>query len=56
MAVDCRRCNHFKVTWEKDRPYSCKIFGFKSKRMPSVEVLLSSGTECLKFSQKITKK
>ncbi len=52
MAVDCRKCEHFRITWEKNRPYACKAFGFKSLKIPSAEVLINSGRECLKFSQK----
>lgn len=52
MPVDCRKCKHFKVTWEKDLPYICKAFGFKSKNMPSYEVVLAAGKECLKFVPK----
>jgi len=38
MPVDCIKCAHFKITWIKAQPYGCKLFGFKSKGLPSVEV------------------
>lgn len=50
--IDCRKCIHFKITWERNHPYSCKAFGFKSKNLPSVDVFLSAGQECLKFIPK----
>lgn len=52
MYIDCRKCQHFKVTWEINHPYACKALGFKTKRMPSEEVFLASGIECLKFTAK----
>ena len=56
MEVNCRKCIYFKITWEKERPYACKAFGFKSKNIPSYEVFNASGKECLKFSPKTAKK
>ncbi|RJP74332.1 MAG: uracil-DNA glycosylase [Ignavibacteriales bacterium] len=57
MAVECRKCFYFQVTWEKDHPYACKAFGFKTKKMPSMDVFINSGKECLKFlPKKIVKK
>ena len=56
MPVDCRKCAHFKITWIKEQPYGCKLFGFKSKGLPSVEVFLTSGKDCLKFAPKILQK
>ncbi len=52
MNVDCRKCIFFKITWEKDRPYACKAFGFKSKGLPSIEVIFADGKSCLKYMPK----
>lgn len=52
MPIDCRQCVYFKVTWEKNHPYMCRVFGFKSPSMPSIEVYKSAGRECLKFTSK----
>ena len=52
MPIDCRKCKYFKVTWERNSPYACTVFGFKTKNMPSRDVFLSSGKECLKFEAK----
>jgi Zn-dependent M28 family amino/carboxypeptidase len=56
MPVDCKKCDFFKITWERDLPYACKAFGFKSKEIPSIVVFSSAGKECIKFSAKIIKK
>ena len=50
--LDCRKCSHFYVTWDKKFPYGCKAAAFKSARLPSVEVLAASGTACLSFERK----
>jgi len=47
--INCLKCHYFYVTWDKDFPRGCKFFDFKTKNMPSIEVLRSSGMECLKF-------
>ncbi len=49
---NCRQCEYFYVTWDNNKPYGCKAFGFKSQRMPSVEVFEASGKLCLKFKLK----
>lgn len=52
MSVDCKKCIYFKITWEKERPYGCGAFGFKSKNIPSKEVYAAVGKDCLKFTPK----
>jgi len=49
--VVCQRCEHYYVTWEPQRPHGCKMYGFKSKMIPSVVVKSSSGEQCQLFSQ-----
>ncbi|MFA7228889.1 MAG: hypothetical protein WC061_07635 [Melioribacteraceae bacterium] len=56
MGVDCKKCLYFKITWEKERPYACGAFGFKSGIIPSKEVYMAAGKECLKFSPKNIRK
>ncbi len=50
--INCFKCKHFYVTWEKNHPRGCKAMGFKTKYMPSDLVLRSSGRECLMFKEK----
>ena len=51
-ALDCRKCVHFFVTWEKKCPYGCKAYGFKGPQMPSIVVKSSSGVSCNFFKQR----
>ena len=46
---DCRRCKHFAVSWDPSAPYLCKGFGFKSRNLPSLEVLQADGHPCRLF-------
>jgi len=52
-APDCRRCNHYKVTWDPSFPHACTLFGVKCRNhLPSMEVFLSAGKHCFSFQQK----
>lgn len=51
--IDCMKCQYFYITWDQKFPRGCKLLNFKSKQMPSIEVLQSSGSACLKFGPKI---
>jgi hypothetical protein len=52
-APDCRRCKHYKVTWEPSFPHACTLFGVKCRNhLPSMEVFLSAGKHCFSFQQK----
>lgn len=50
--VDCFKCIHFYVTWDRKFPRGCKAMGFKSKDIPSMVVYQSSGIRCMKFKRK----
>jgi hypothetical protein len=50
--INCRRCKHYFVTWEKNKPHGCKAYGFKSAQIPSIVVFQSSGSDCSLFKQK----
>lgn len=52
QKIDCMKCQYFYITWDKKFPRGCKFFNFKSKQMPSIEVLRSSASACLKFESK----
>jgi hypothetical protein len=43
------------VTWDVRMPYGCKLMGFRSKVVPSLEVLRTDGRFCGGFSPKLTK-
>jgi len=50
--INCRRCIHYFVTWEKTRPHGCKAYGFKGAQIPSLVVFQSSGSPCSLFEIK----
>jgi hypothetical protein len=51
-GVDCAKCIHFFITWDKNYPKGCRAMGFKCQEMPSDVVFKSSGIECLRFERK----
>ena len=56
MSAPCLKCRHYYVTWDPKLPKGCKLYQFKSKHMPSLEVELASGSECEGFEEKKSKK
>lgn len=48
----CHLCRHYYVTWEPRHPYGCRHWGFKSVKVPSMEVFSASGKPCLFFEPK----
>lgn len=53
--INCFECIHHFITHQPNHPYGCKIYGFKSKKMPSIAVLESSGKHCQAFEKKDSK-
>ncbi len=51
-APNCRQCEYFQTTWDKANPLGCKKFGFKTRQLPSVEVLATTGQQCCFFLAK----
>lgn len=50
--VNCRECRHYYITFDANAPYGCRVYGFKSKQVPSVAVYQSSGMHCTLFMPK----
>jgi hypothetical protein len=50
--INCFHCKYLKITWDPAFPYACLAIGFKSRLIPSAEVLKSSGTACQFFEKK----
>lgn len=48
-APSCRGCRFHYITYEEEWPYGCRAFEFKSRRLPSLVVLESSGEPCRAF-------
>jgi hypothetical protein len=46
---DCMQCRHFFITHEAAHPRGCRAYGFKSRRLPAMVVLESSGQPCRLF-------
>lgn len=46
MKVSCFGCVFFSITHDPQNPYACLAYGFRSRRIPSIEVLATSGLEC----------
>jgi hypothetical protein len=56
QKINCFKCKHFHITWDKDFPNGCKAFGFKTKQLPALVVRQSDGTPCMAFTPKIENK
>ena len=50
--IQCRRCVYYYVTWDIQFPYGCKLYGVKSKQVPSIVVSKSIGMPCDRFFDK----
>lgn len=50
--INCFFCEHFFITHEAKYPYGCRAMGFKSVRMPAVDVFNNSRMDCSLFSKK----
>lgn len=50
--IVCRKCIHYFVTHDPERPYGCRAMGFKSRKNPALVVFESSGMQCRLFSPK----
>ena len=42
----CSDCVFFHVTYDVNRPWGCRHFGFKSQKIPAQVVKETSGTKC----------
>ena len=51
-APNCWRCTHFGMSWDARARYACRLHGFKSPRLPSLEVLQADGRGCMGFKDK----
>ena len=41
------------MSWDPSKPYACQLMGFKTKVLPSIEVLRADGERCRGFLQKV---
>jgi hypothetical protein len=52
-AVNCFSCQHFHITYDPNFPYGCRAAGFKSRLLPSKEMYINSGLDCMLFEEKM---
>jgi len=50
--INCITCIHYYVTWDKNFPYGCRLFEFKSRKLPSLLVRESTGDKCKNYMEK----
>ncbi len=50
--ADCNNCIHYFITHEANFRYGCHALGFKSRRMPVLDVIEASGQQCHFFKKK----
>jgi len=50
--INCVKCTNYQVTWNVNFPHGCKLWGIKSKNMPSRAVFESTGSDCPHFKAK----
>jgi len=56
MIPACYHCIHYFITWQANYPHGCRAMGFKSRRLPLVEVRRAmQGKNCLAFKPKSKK-
>lgn len=48
---NCLKCSYFYVTWDASFPRGCKMFGIKSRDLPSKVVFESTGHDCPSFQK-----
>ncbi len=46
---NCSHCVHYHVTWDNRFPRGCRYFGFKTRNQPSLDVLVTTGQNCVFF-------
>ena len=55
IRINCIYCRHFNVSWDPRFPHGCKLFGVKSRAMPSQVVGEATGAPCEHFTPKTKK-
>ncbi|MGM0652914.1 MAG: uracil-DNA glycosylase [Bacillota bacterium] len=50
--INCLKCRHYYITWDRKFPRGCRALDFKSKYCPSAAVYNSSGMPCLFYQER----
>jgi hypothetical protein len=51
--LNCFDCRHHFITHDRNRPYGCRLFGFKGRTLPSQSVIEAAGMECAYYEAKL---
>ena len=54
QGPNCWSCRYLHITWDTRMPYGCQRMGFRSRVLPSLEVLRNDGRFCGGFDPKPT--
>jgi len=49
---NCYKCIYHYITFDRNAPYGCMAFGFKTRLSPSLVVFQNSGKKCQLFIEK----
>lgn len=52
QGPNCWQCQHFGMSYVPQMPYACRLMGFQSRALPSLEVLRADGRFCRGFAAK----
>ena len=51
---NCWDCRYLAITWDVRLPYGCQYMGFRSRVLPSLEVIRTDGRHCGAFAPKLS--
>lgn len=56
MKANCMKCKHFYITYDQATPRGCRVYGIKSKQIPSLVIKsANNGAECIGFEMRKNK-
>ena len=50
FRISCHGCQHFFITYDPQRPWGCRKFGFKGKNLPAQTVYEATGMQCAYYT------
>lgn len=53
--INCLKCTHYFVTWNRRYPRGCRVYGFETDLMPSDAVLIYTCKSCNYYKNKFKK-
>lgn len=52
FSPQCPDCKHFRMTYNRERPYQCTLFAFESNLYPEIAVFDETNMRCRKFEMR----